>query len=369
MPSSRAAALLPLAVAVMACAHAGAARTPAAEPSGVTLALASGERGEVVFQVPGGWKATSGEPEPAGSGSIRFEPAAGHLVLVVTPLWGPREGSEPLRPGVAEALVEAERDRALEGAVEAELPLRPLETPGLPGWYFAATDRELARSKQPSDPDQYRCLVQGAAVAGPLLLAFTLLDDGEGPRRSAALALVRGASHRPGSGSPPGAPAARGHGDPSTWVVLGDEPLELELTGRAWSLLLDLPGWRVAAPMRRSDGSGVSIIGQRGADGLLLSASLADSLGRRSAEACRDPDWSRIRELDGVGEARLEAGAGEARAWYSWRNDGPPTRHLSSWRYRDGTCLHLHLSLPAAEPGVDARLEEALGVARYGEAL
>jgi hypothetical protein len=367
MPSSRAAALLPLAVALTACAHAGPARAPA--PSGVTLALDAGERGEVIFQVPAGWKATRGEPEPAGTGSIRFEPAVGHVVLVVTPLWGPGQSSEPLPPGVAEALVEAERDRAVEGAVEAQLTLRPLEAPGLPGWYFAATDRELAGSRQPPGPDQYRCLVQGAAVAGPLLLAFTLLDDGEGPQRSAALALVRGASHRPASGDPPGAPARRGHGDPSTWVVLGAEPLELELPGRAWSLLLDLPGWRVAEPMARADGSGVSIIGQREADGLLLSASLAASLGRRSAEACRDADWSRIRELDGVGEARLEAGAGEARAWYSWRSDGPPTRHLSAWRYRDGSCLHLHLSLPAERPGVDARLEEALGVARFGEAL
>lgn len=369
MPCPRATSLLLLALAATACAHAGSPRAPAPAPPGVTVAVDAGERGEVAFLVPGGWKATSGEPEPAGSGSIRFEPPEGHLILVVMPLWGNGEASEPVRPGVAEALVQAERDRALEGAVEAELPLRPLEAPGLQGWYFAATDWELAGSRSPPDPDQYRCLVQGAVVAGPLLLAFTLLDDGEGPQRSAALALVRGASHRPASGSRPGAPAGRGHGDPSTWMVPGAEPLELELPGRAWSVLLDLPGWRVAEPMRRSDGSGISIIGQREADGLLLSASLADSQGRRSAEACRDPDWSRIRALDGVGAARLEARAGEARAWYSWRNDGPPTRHLSAWRYRDGACLHLHLSLPAAEPGVDARLEEALGVARFGEAL
>jgi hypothetical protein len=209
-------------------------------------------------------------------------------------------------------------------------------------------------------------------VAGPLLLAFSLLDDGDGPQRPLALALVRGATHRPAPRrppEPPGQPIGRGHGDPSTWAVRGGEPLELGLPGKAWSLLLDLPGWRVAEPLRRLDGSGVSAIGQRVTDGLILSAVLADSQGRRSAEGCRDPDWSRIRTLDGVGEARLEADAGEARAWYTVHDEGLPTRHLSAWRYRDGACLHLHLSLPAVEPGVDASLEKALGVARYGEAL
>jgi hypothetical protein len=70
-----------------------------------------------------------------------------------------------------------------------------------------------------------------------------------------------------------------------------------------------------------------------------------------------------------VADARLEVSPGEARAWYTVRDEGPPTRHLSAWRYRDGACIHLHLSLPGAATGVDAKLETALGVARYGEAL
>jgi hypothetical protein len=366
-----AAALLSLAAGLPACAHLGS--TPAPVPPGVTLAMDVGVRGEVIFQVPNGWKATSGESEPPVPGSIQFEPPTGHFIIIVTPLWGPGESTEPLGPEVARVLVEAGRDRALEGSVEMELPVRPLQPPGLAGWYFAATDRELAEAKRPPEPDEYRCLVQGAAVAGPLVLAFTLLDDGDGPQREVALALVRGATHRPvpkpGAAAPPSEPPGRTHVDPSTWAIHGDEPLELGLPGKAWSLLLDLPGWRVAQPMRRFDGSGVSVIGQRKVDGLILSAAMVDSRGRRSSESCRDPDWARIGRLAGVGDARLEARAGEARAWYTVRDEGPPTRHLSAWRYRDDTCIHLHLSLPGAEPGVDAKLETALGAARYGEAL
>ncbi len=357
-----------LAVAVTACAHAGSPPARAA-PAGVRLAVDVGERGEVVFLVPDGWKATSAEAEPAAPVSIRFEPPTGHHVLTVTPLWGPGEPAEALDPEVARMLVEASRDRALDGALEQEIPILPLGPPGLRGWYFTSTDRELVESRRAPDPDEYRCIVEGAVVAGPLVLAFGLLDDGDGPHRAVALGLVSGASHRPARSSAPSEPPSRRSADPSSWAVQGVEPLELELPGRPWSLLLDLAGWRVAEPIRRFDGSGVSVLGQRQSDGLILSASLVESQGRRSAESCRDLDWARMVKLEGVGDARLEVSAGEARAWYTVRDEGAPTRHLSAWRYRDGVCLHLHLSLPGGDPGSDAALGRALGAARFGEAL
>lgn len=380
MRSTPPALLLALALAA-GCAHrapstASTAPVASVAPPGVRLAVAVGERSEVVFLVPAGWKATSGEPEPPLPASVRFEPPLGHFALVVTPLAGPGEAAGPVGSEVARTLVEAARDRAREGAVERELPLVALEPPGLRGWYFAATDRELAEAGVPAGPDDYRCLVQGAVVVGPLVLAFSLLDDGAGPHREVALGLVRGAVHRPPplprpaerASEPPG----RRHADPSSWALRGAEPLELALPGRAWSLLLDLGGWSVADPRRRFDGSGVTVIGQRRDDGLLLSASLVEAAGRRSAESCRERDWERMAKLEGLTSPRLEVTAGEARAWYTVREEAGPTRHLSAWRYRDGACLHLHLSLPAepgAAPGAEARLRQGLGLARYGESL
>jgi len=375
MARLRIAALLAVALAVAGCAHRG--KPPRAAPApaaGVRLAIDVGDHGEVAFLVPNGWKATSGEPDPPLPGSIRFEPPAGHFLVTVTPLWGPGEATEPLDSEVARLLVEAARDRALAGALEAELPVRELDGPGLPGWYYAVTDRDLVESKRPPGPDEYRCLMQGAVVAGQVVLVFSLLDDGDGPHRAQVLGLVRGATHRPAavvtSPGPSSEPPGRSHADPATWPVHGPEPLELSLPGRSWSLLLDVAGWRVADTMSRLDGSGVTVIGQRGDDGLVLSASLVDAAGRKGAEACRAGDWERIKQVEGVGETRLDgAGEEEARAWYTVQGEGEPTRHLSAWRYRDGACIHLHLSLPRAAAGAEATLERALGVARYGESL
>jgi hypothetical protein len=371
MRSTPSAALLAVALAA-GCAHRAPAPAQAAPP-GVRLAVEVGERGEVVFLVPAGWKATNGEAEPPLPPSVRFEPALGHFALIVTPIPGPGDATGPVEPDVARALVEAARDRALEGATERELPLLALEPPGLRGWYFAATDRELAEAGGPAGPNDYRCLMQGAVVAGPLVLAFSLLDDGAGPHREVALGLVRGALHRPLPSPPTAEPASeppgRRHADPSSWALRGVEPLELALPGRAWSLLLDLGGWNVADPRRRFDGSGVTVIGQRREDGLLFSASLVEAAGRRSAESCRERDWERMATLEGLTSPRLEVTAGEARAWYTVREEAGSARHLSAWRYRDGACLHLHLSLPGADPGAEARLQQGLGVARYGESL
>ena len=373
MRSQLAAALCAVSLS-LGCAHRGPQPAPA---TGVRLSVDVGERGEVTFLVPSGWKATSGEPDPPLPRSVRFEPPLGHVVLIVTPLWGPGETSEPAEPAVARVLVEAARDQARQGAVELEVPLLPLEAPGLHGWYFSVTDRELMETRRAAGPDDYRCLLQGAVVAGPLVIAFSLLDDGDGPHREPALGLLRGARHRPVEAQRPAErpsePADRSHADSSSWGLRGAEPLELALPGRAWGLLLDLAGWNVAEPMRRLDGSGVTVIGRRQEDGLILTASLVEAGEQRGVEACRARDWDRIGTLDGVGEPRVEVTSVEARAWYTVSEKatprGPPSRHLSSWRYREGACIHLHLSLQEDQPGVEGRLLRALGAVRYGEAL
>ena len=57
-----------LALLAASCAHGGP--RPTAPPVGVRLAVDLGERGEVVFQVPSGWKVTSGEAESGSAASI-----------------------------------------------------------------------------------------------------------------------------------------------------------------------------------------------------------------------------------------------------------------------------------------------------------
>jgi hypothetical protein len=371
-----------LAAALAGCAHAPAARPAAApastrpdaptadQPAGVAVAIEVADRGTLVFQVPSGWRVTSGEGQPPLPATLRFEPPAGHFVLLVTPLWDPEQPGRPLGPDVARALVEETRDRALETALERELPLVALPGTAGVGWYFTSTDRELSKRASPPGPEEYRAMAQGAVSIGTMVLAFTLLDDGDGPQRAGALALVQGAVLRPPPGDPAAEPEqpARSHRDPSGWTLRGGEPVELGLPGRAWTVQLDLAGWRVADPIARSDGSAVSVIARRESDGMVLTTTLADSGGRRSAEACRDQDWSRIETVPGVTAGARFVKDGVAAIGYTAGSGAETTSHLSVWRYRDGVCIHAHASQEGAPARALPALERATLI-RYGEPL
>jgi hypothetical protein len=364
-----------LAVALAGCAHARPApgATPAAAgtaPEGVAVAVAVADRGTLVFQVPSGWRATAGEWRPPLPATLRFEPPSGHYVLQVTPLWDPEQPDRPLGPEVARALAEETRDRALESSVEKTLPLVALQGTAGVGWWFASTDRELAvRGRDPA-PDEYRAMVQGVVSVGTMMLGFALLDDGDGPHRAVALTMVQGAELRPATDDQASEPErpARTHTDPSRWPLRGPEPVELGLAGKAWTVLLDLAGWRVAEPMLRSDGSAVSVIAHREADGLVLTTTLSDSAGRRSAEACRDRDWPRIEAAPWVVPGPRAVKDGVASVGYTVGSGAEATSHLSAWRYRDGACIHLHASLEGSSDAGWPALERAT-MMRFGEPL
>ena len=238
-----------------------------------------------------------------------------------------------------------------------------------------ATDRELGDGARTPGPDEYRCLVQGVAVAGPVLLAFSLLDDGDGPQRRrpwrwcGAPRTGRSRRHQgPWERRPAGRRTARrrpldvgraGHGA----ARAGAARPGLVAAARAPGL----EGVGAGPPRRRPRGVGDRAASVRRPDPLGLAGRGAGAARRRGLpRSGLVPDREARPAWTG---SRLDAGGGEARAWYTVSDEGPATRHLSAWRYRDGACLHLHLSLPGDVPDVDSRLEQGLRAARYGEAL
>ena len=163
-------------------------------PGWTSHAFAVRDHGWVLLALPPGWTAAAGETGEASAPSIRLGAPGARFLALLTPLWNPGEPASPeARADTAQLFAEIGRRKALAGSVERELPLEELVGPGVKGAWFSATDAELV-GRAPG-PDEFRHVLQGAAAVGPVILAFTLLDDGPGPWRAQLLDLVRGARH------------------------------------------------------------------------------------------------------------------------------------------------------------------------------
>ena len=362
----RAAAAVAVVLASAGCAAHRRAKAPA------TTRPSSGERrafripghGALEIPVPKGWIADAGPEDPSRPPTIRLEPPGGSFVALLTPFWSAEDEGEPASLDAARLFAELARRNALAGAAEQDIPLEELEGDGVQGFWFAATDRTLVE-REPG-PEEWRHVIQGAAAVGPLVVAFTLLDNADGPQRQALLDLVRAARHVD-AGPERGVEQAMEE-DPGARTV----PLRVEIRGKAWAVLVDLPGFRMFKPKRSDDGGGVLVLGQDPSSGLVASVIIRPASGARDAAGCRDADLPRIRESSEVLELRIGAEGPAARASYSVAAPGAPKvrqRHGHAWLEREGICANVHVSKVAPEPGDAEAMERILSSARFGEDL
>lgn len=378
---------LALAALLAACAHRppapATAAAPVTPPVGARLAWELLGHGRLLVEIPPGWTATTGDTDPPLPPTLRLEPPTGRTLLLLTPTWDPDAPPEaPATADSARLLVELARRQAAETSVEAPLELVELGG-GAVGWYFAATDRELVAGGRPPEADEYRCLVQGAAVVGGVTLTFTLLDDGDGPHRGVALEVVRRIRHQPLGEAEAEADAARlrgeggaartdAHGEPSAGPAAGGAPVTLGYPGKGWAVAIDLPGFQVDAPQARPDGRLVSVIGHSEASGLVASLVLTDAGARRTAAACAEADWHRLAAFLPEVAGRAPPTGPRPRAEYlvrELRGRRVDQQNASAWWYRDGVCVHAHVSLMGFEPGDQPTLDHVLATVRFDEPL
>lgn len=366
---TRATALALLAAGVSACAAARPAQPAPASPAPSAAAAAPavadrhlplGIGGTLELRVPASWEVSEGERDGAVPPTFRLGPAGGAFVLLVTPLWDPRAQGGAADPGLARALADEARGQALAQAVEPELPLRELEGDGVVGFFFASTDRALA-GKAPS-PGEYRHLLQGVAAVGRVLVAFSLLDDGDGPHRAAALEAIRTARDAP----PPASEAFEPDPD------VGTLPLSVQAPGRSWAVLVDLPGFEAMAPRRVEGGKALLALARNDDTGVVASVVLRPADGARDARACRDRDLARLRSRLALEGLVVSESGGAARARYGVAElDGQEVRQANAhvWLARDGTCVAVHASLMDADEEGAAALERLLASVRFAESL
>jgi len=297
--------------------------------------------------------------------TLRLEPEGARAQLVLTPTWDPNAPPEaPASEGAARLLVELARRAAAEVAVES--PLEVAELGGAAaGWWFAATDRELQPGGRAPEPDEYRCLVQGVAVVGGLTLSFTLLDDGPGPHREAALEVVRRARHEPVLAAAPAEPA------PAAPEGAG-RTAALSYPGKGWAAAMVVPGFEVGEPEARADGRLVSLVAHHEGTGVVASLVLSDAGPRRTAAACAEGDWLRLSAFLPEVAGRAPPAGPLPRADYlvrELRGRRVDQQNLSAWWYRDGVCVHAHVSLMGFEPGDLPALERLLATVHFEELL
>ncbi len=369
-PHARAAALAAALVASAGCA--GAKARPEAPPAAARDAFEVPGHGALELAVPQGWTVKV-EPskDPPARRTIRLTGPGGAYVALLSPFWNPGEPeSAESRVDAVRLYAELARRGALAGSVEGEVPLEELVGDGVHGFWFAVTDRELA-GRSPG-AGEWRHLLQGVASVGPLVLAFTLLDDAPGPQREQLLDVVRGARYVEGA-------ADRGGDDdedegPEADPGASTVPLGVEVPGKPWSVLVDLPGFQMFKP-RTAGGVETLVVGHDPERGIVASVIVRAAQGARGAAACRDADLARLRAAHpDLADLRTSGagGAGAARASYTLPELGGkpvPQLHGHAWLYREDVCANVHGS--KAEPGPDdaAALEAILASVRYGEQL
>jgi hypothetical protein len=375
-PAHRARRLAPaaaLALAAAACAGPRAATLPAPPPVPERRAFEVPGHGALEIAVPEGWTATAEPGEPPVPMTIRLAPRDGDFVALLTPFWNPGEPEdEPARADTAQLFAEIARRNALGGSVEREIALEELVGDGVHGFWFGATDRALVGKEK--GPGEWRHVLQGAAAVGPLVVAFTLLDDAPGPQRDRFLQVVRGARHVPGGGGESGEEGDDEAGDDSE--VDPDAPtvpLRVEVRGKPWTVLVDLPGFRMFKPRAAEGGVETLVVGHDPDTGLVASVILRRAEGARDAASCREVDLGKIRAAHpDVADVRPSESDGVARATYVQPElDGRkvPQLHGHAWLFRDDVCANVHVSKAGPEPDDAEALERILASVRYGADL
>ncbi len=352
-----------LAAALLAgCAGARGGKAPPAEDR---RAFDVPGHGALEVSVPPGWTAEATAGEPPAPVTVRLAGPGDGFVALLTPFWNTSEPEdEPAHADTAQLLAELARRSALPGAAEREIPLEEVVGDGVHGFWFAATDRALV-GKEPG-PGEWRHLVQGAAAVGPLIVAFTLLDNGPGPQRSRLLEVVRGARHVAGGRTAEPRPAMEFDPDVST------VPLRVLVAGKSWTVLVDLPGFRMFRPRPSEDGEGTAVLGQSPQAGIVASVIVRPAGGARDAKGCREADLAKLRKAVPLVELRTATIDAAARAAYAVDDvRGKPHRqtHAHAWLFREDVCVNVHVSKIEPEPGDADRMERILDGVRFGEEL
>ena len=134
----------------------------------------------------------------------------------------------------------------------------------------------------------------------------------------------------------------------------------LSLDGKGWSILIELPKFKIIDRWTRSDGSGRSIMAFSRKTGVVVSVYLERNPEFESMEECRDHYWDKASRSP-LPKSDIERHSTKSMALVHWLDPSEPQQHINAYMYHDGACIDIHLSkgdyTPEDEPLIAAILD------------
>jgi hypothetical protein len=151
--------------------------------------------GTLQMKVPVSWKEEVKQQSDKLPPTITLTPASGdQFKIFITPFWKESEDAPDINDYIVHRMVERAADANQPNAVEKNLKIIYLEGSAGRGYYFSATDKAPEKGG-------YKFLTQGALLVDELVVSFAILtNDGQKDVESAALDMVKGATHAQGKG-------------------------------------------------------------------------------------------------------------------------------------------------------------------------
>lgn len=125
------------------------------------------------------------------------------------------------------------------------------------------------------------------------------------------------------------------------------EPLRAALADKHWAVQIDPGEMDLRENEAIADGSSTRLLATREKDGLTLSITLEKMPDLRSAKACRDYYWGRLkRGNDGKTDVKLSDSRGAARVEYAkpdFEGIKILQKHIHAYLWKDGVCADTSL--------------------------
>jgi hypothetical protein len=127
----------------------------------------------------------------------------------------------------------------------------------------------------------------------------------------------------------------------------------LSFPGKGWSLLIDLPEFKILEKETRRDKSETMILASNRKTDLVVSVFLESDPEFTSKEQCKDHYWG-LASQSPLPKSQVEHVSTESMAIVRFlvkEHEGIPNqKHTNAYMYRDGVCIDVHLSkAPYAE--------------------